>query len=84
MGLGDAVEKALSSVGITKERVTRWLGKPCGCEERKAKLNRLGWWAQRVLLGKTNYAREFIDGIMLEVENNAGIQMGSPTSGLSK
>ncbi len=43
--LGDAVESALSAVGVTKERVEKWLGGPCGCEERKAMLNRLWTWA---------------------------------------
>lgn len=42
MGLGDYVEKVLSSVGITEQRVTKLLGKPCGCGKRKQKLNKLG------------------------------------------
>lgn len=60
-GLGDAVESALSAVGITKERVERWLGRPCGCEERQRKLNALGSWARRVLGGKTDDAEEFLN-----------------------
>jgi hypothetical protein len=51
-GLGDAVESALTMVGITKERVERWLGAPCGCAERREKLNRIGSWAMRMLTGK--------------------------------
>lgn len=42
--LGDLVEGALSSVGITKERVAEWLG-ACGCVERRDKLNDLSDWA---------------------------------------
>ena len=42
VGLGDYVEKALSSIGITKERVEKVLGKPCRCQERQEALNRLG------------------------------------------
>lgn len=38
-GVGDAVERGLSSVGITKERVEKLTGKPCGCGERKVWLN---------------------------------------------
>jgi hypothetical protein len=51
-GLGDTVESALKAVGITKERVERWLGAPCGCAERREKLNRIGSWAMRMLTGK--------------------------------
>lgn len=54
MGLGDLVEKALSKVGITEERVQKWLGRPCGCRGRKEKLNQLGQWAARLLTGKTS------------------------------
>jgi hypothetical protein len=48
-GLGDAVEKALSMIGITKERVEKWLGSCYGCSERQRKLNELGAWAKRAL-----------------------------------
>lgn len=46
-GLGDHVESALSRVGITKKRYKRLrkalgLTKPCGCDQRKRWLNRLG------------------------------------------
>lgn len=41
-GLGDYVAKGLSAIGITKERVSKVLGKPCGCGKRQQKLNELG------------------------------------------
>lgn len=41
-GLGDMVSAGLAAVGITPERVSRVLGRPCGCKERAAKLNELG------------------------------------------
>ena len=41
-GLGDMVASALSAVGITKERVSKAIGKPCGCAKRQEKLNELG------------------------------------------
>ena len=41
-GLGDMVASALSAVGITKERVSKAIGKPCGCKKRQARLNELG------------------------------------------
>jgi hypothetical protein len=48
-GLGDLIESALTKVGITKEKVEQWIGGPCGCEERKRKLNNLTAWAKRAL-----------------------------------
>lgn len=48
-GLGDVIESALSKVGVTPERVERFLGRPCGCKERKQKLNQLSAWAMRTL-----------------------------------
>lgn len=41
-GLGDMVAAGLAAVGITPERVSAALGRPCGCKERKQKLNELG------------------------------------------
>jgi hypothetical protein len=41
-GLGDMVAAGLSAVGITKERVSKMLGRPCNCPQRQAALNELG------------------------------------------
>lgn len=41
-GLGDWLAWLLSSVGITKARVEKVTGKPCGCDKRQQKLNELG------------------------------------------
>ena len=41
-GLGDAVAAGLSAVGITPERVSKVIGKPCGCNKRKRALNQVG------------------------------------------
>jgi hypothetical protein len=41
-GLGDRVEGVLKSVGITQGRVSRLIGRPCGCEGRKKLLNNVG------------------------------------------
>jgi hypothetical protein len=60
LGLGDRVSQALSLVGITEERVSEWLGRPCGCSERREKLNQLGQWVARVLSGKTEQAEEHL------------------------
>lgn len=66
MGLGDTVEMVLTKMGITKERVERWIGAPCGCKDRQDRLNRLGYWVRRVLTGKTEKAAEYLDSIMQE------------------
>ena len=64
MGLGDAIHSALSAVGITPERVERWLGRPCGCHERQEKLNQIGYLVKRILSGKTENAEKYLDGII--------------------
>jgi hypothetical protein len=64
MGLGDLVEQALTRAGITQERVEAWLGRPCHCEERKARLNALSSWAWRVLKGRDRDPRGTADDIM--------------------
>lgn len=70
--LGDAIGKALGAVGITDERVSRWLGRPCGCRERRERLNALGQWAARVLSGKTDDAAEQLGKILAETAGEGG------------
>jgi hypothetical protein len=41
-GLGDHVAAGLGKLGITKQRVSRLLGRPCKCRERQKRLNELG------------------------------------------
>ena len=41
-GLGDMVADGLAAVGITKERVSKAIGRPCGCVKRQEKLNDIG------------------------------------------
>lgn len=42
-GLGDSLERVFKAVGVDKiaKAVERATGRPCGCAERKAKLNSL-------------------------------------------
>ena len=54
--LGTNVSKALATIGITKERVSYWIGAPCNCTEREEKLNALGKWADSVLSGTPTIA----------------------------
>ncbi len=64
VGLGDAVAKAIGLVGITEERVSSLLGKPCGCSGRREKLNQLGRWAARVVRGKVEGAIGYFEEIV--------------------
>jgi hypothetical protein len=41
-GLGDMVAASLSAIGITKERVSKAIGRPCGCGKRAEILNAVG------------------------------------------
>ena len=41
-GLGDIVKAGLSAIGITEQRVSKALGRPCGCSKRAETLNALG------------------------------------------
>lgn len=41
-GLGDMVAAGLERVGITKERVSAAIGRPCRCGERQQKMNDFG------------------------------------------
>jgi hypothetical protein len=41
-GLGDIVSAGLEALGITKERVSRIIGKPCNCQKRQQALNEIG------------------------------------------
>lgn len=42
-GLGDTVEKITTATGIKKvvDTISKATGKPCGCKERKEKLNNM-------------------------------------------
>ena len=54
VGLGDTVEQVLKVTGIAK--VTNWiLGKDCGCEERKQKLNELFRYKRPLCLNEDEY-----------------------------
>lgn len=49
IAVGDLVEKALSSAGITPDRVERLTGRKCGCKQRKQWMNDAGYKAQAVV-----------------------------------
>lgn len=63
-GLGDKISNTLSLVGITEERVSRWLGAPCGCAERREKLNKLGSWLNNIWNGVTDGAKEKLEDLI--------------------
>lgn len=62
--LGDLIESALSSVGITKERVEKFVGRPCGCRERQRRINSLQSWATRIIMGKKDEAEKLLNDIV--------------------
>lgn len=59
--VGTVIERALSSIGITSEKVEKFLGRPCGCKRRRDKLNQLSNWAFRVIRGSEPAPRESLD-----------------------
>jgi hypothetical protein len=64
--LGDAIANTLKSFGITPEKVTQWIGRPCGCERRREKLNQLDRWARQFLGGKKEEAEQYLGEIIDE------------------
>ena len=67
MELGDVIERSLQTVGVTDERISTWLGKPCDCDERKEKMNQLSIWAKRIAKGKLKNAKEFLTTIISDI-----------------
>lgn len=62
--LGDVVQTALTRLGITTDQVESWLGRPCGCSERKEKLNALHLWAKQAARLTQDRAREFLNRLL--------------------
>lgn len=62
--LGDVIEQALAALGVTEEKVSRWLGRPCNCRERKDKLNALHGWALHVLRGHRDRALDYLQRLI--------------------
>lgn len=66
--LGSCLKRALEAAGVTEERVSRWLGAPCGCEERRKKLDALDAWARRVLRKGVKDAVRYLEELTCESE----------------
>lgn len=49
---GTILSKALALVGITEDRVSAVLGRPCRCRQRAKRMNELSDWAWTVLRGR--------------------------------
>lgn len=64
--LGDRLKNFLDSMGITEDRVSNWIGRPCGCKERIAKINSLHRWFKRFSPLKNTNAKEYLERIMDE------------------
>lgn len=61
MEIGTKISEALAMIGLTEGSIERWLGRPCGCRERADKLDALGAWASRVLAGRVEKARHWLE-----------------------
>ena len=46
-GMGSRVAKMLKIAGVTPERISKIIGKPCGCPERRERLDRLDFALRR-------------------------------------
>jgi len=64
--LGDMVANTLKTFGITPDRVSKWIGKPCGCKKRQEKLNKLSRWAKSVFSGGKEDAVSQLDDMINE------------------
>lgn len=62
IAVGDLAAKALSAVGITKERVSAVMGKKCNCASRQSKMNQIGYIAQYQALKAVDAAYKFVVG----------------------
>ncbi len=49
-GMGDAIEKALALVGVTEERIKKYV-LDCKCRDRKRRYNEIDEWATGVVKG---------------------------------
>lgn len=63
--LGDQVEAALEAVGVTKDRVGRWLG-TCCCEKRKQRMNDLHRWSRQSVRMGLEAARRYLNQMLSE------------------
>ena len=67
--MGDMIEKALSSVGITEERVKKYVW--CRCKQRKQRFNEVHQWAEGVvkgLWGSVVEAKKHIEDVLAKEE----------------
>ena len=63
-GLGTLIESALKTVGVTSERVSAFLGRPCKCPERVEKLNSISNWARMTVKDKLQDAKEQLERLI--------------------
>lgn len=66
MELGDLVEKVVETFGVTPTRVSKWLGKPCSCEERKLKLNQLSILVKKIGKNKLVDLNRYLEDLLEE------------------
>lgn len=66
--LGDMVANTLKIFGITPDKVSQWLGRPCGCRLRQEKLNKLDRWARQYFGGNQTDATNNLDNLINDNE----------------
>lgn len=59
--LGDRISAGLDLLGVTPGRVEAWLGRPCGCEDRRQKLNQLEVWGRGLAKRSIEASREILE-----------------------
>jgi len=62
--LGSRLEAALSTVGITKNRVSEWIGRDCHCADTRDKLNQLHLWAMNSVKSSAEAAKAAIEAML--------------------
>lgn len=62
VAVGDFVAAVLSAVGVTKDRVSKVMGRDCGCQGRQAAWNQAGFIAQYKALKAVAAVAAFLFG----------------------
>lgn len=71
--MGDLIESALNAVGITHERVEKYIW-DCGCRDRKKHYNEIDEWAEHTvkgLFGSILSAKDKLVGLLETGEKRA-------------
>ncbi len=62
--ISSLLETALAAAGISADRIEWWLGMPCGCRERREKLDAVEAWARRIMGGRIEKAEKYLNDLL--------------------